>query len=43
MLVSVMGCYSGKVVGFITMAIKNNLEIYKHLFRFSVTAKILAG
>ena len=41
--VSVLGCYSGKVVGFITMPIKNNFEIYKHLFRFAVTAKILAG
>lgn len=26
--------YSGKVVGFITLPIKNNLEIYTHLFRF---------
>lgn len=26
--------YSGKFVGFVTMPIKNNLEIYKHLFRF---------
>ncbi len=26
--------YSGKIVGFITMPIKNNLEIYSHLFRF---------
>ena len=25
--------YSGKVVGFITMPIKNNIEIYAHLFR----------
>ena len=26
--------YSGKVVGFITMPIKNNIEIYAHLFRY---------
>ena len=25
--------YSGKIVGFITMPIKNNIEIYTHLFR----------
>ena len=25
--------YSGKVVAFITMPVKNNKEIYKHLFR----------
>ncbi len=25
--------FSGKVVGFITMPIKNNIEIYQHLFR----------
>ena len=25
--------YSGKIVGFISMPIKNNFEIYKHLFR----------
>ena len=25
--------YSGKIVGFITMAVKNNVEIYTHLFR----------
>ena len=27
--------YSGKVVGFITMPIKNNIEIYAHLFRYN--------
>ena len=26
--------YSGKVVGFITMPVKNNIEIYAHLFRY---------
>ena len=26
--------YSGKVVAFITMPIKNNIEIYEHLFRY---------
>ncbi len=25
--------YSGKIVGFITMPVKNNVEIYTHLFR----------
>lgn len=25
--------YSGKIVGFISMPVKNNLEIYNHLFR----------
>ena len=25
--------YSGKIVGFISMPIKNNVEIYTHLFR----------
>ena len=25
--------YSGKIVGFITMPVKNNVEIYMHLFR----------
>ncbi len=25
--------YSGKIVQFITMPVKNNLEIYEHLFR----------
>ena len=25
--------YSGKIVGFITMPVKNNVEIYSHLFR----------
>ena len=25
--------YSGKVVGFVTMPVKNNVEIYIHLFR----------
>ena len=24
---------SGKIVGFVTMPVKNNLEIYNHLFR----------
>jgi len=26
--------YSGKIVGFISMAIKNNVEIYTHLYRY---------
>lgn len=26
--------YSGKVVGFITMPVKNNMEIYAHLYRY---------
>ena len=26
--------YSGKIVGFITMPVKNNIEIYTHLFRY---------
>ena len=26
--------YSGKIVGFISMPIKNNVEIYSHLFRY---------
>lgn len=25
--------FSGKIVGFITMPVKNNVEIYTHLFR----------
>ena len=25
--------HSGKIVGFVTMPVKNNLEIYNHLFR----------
>ena len=25
--------YSGKIVGFLTMPVKNNVEIYNHLFR----------
>ena len=25
--------FSGKIVGFVTMPVKNNLEIYNHLFR----------
>ena len=25
--------YSGKIVGFISMPVKNNLQIYEHLFR----------
>ena len=25
--------YSGKIVGFVTMPVKNNVEIYQHLFR----------
>ena len=25
--------YSGKIVGFITLPVKNNVEIYTHLFR----------
>ncbi len=25
--------YSGKVVGFVSMPIKNNVEIYRHMFR----------
>ena len=27
--------FSGKVVGFVTMPVKNNVEIYTHLFRYS--------
>ena len=27
--------YSGKIVGFITLPIKNNVEIYEHLFRLA--------
>ncbi len=30
--------FSGKVVGFATMPVKNNIEIYKHLYRYN-TAK----
>ena len=26
--------YSGKIVGFVSMPVKNNIEIYKHLFRY---------
>ena len=26
--------YSGKIVGFVTMPVKNNVEIYDHLFQF---------
>ena len=28
--------FSSKVVGFISMPIKNNIEIYNHLFRYSI-------
>ena len=28
--------YSGRVVGFITMPVKNNIEIYTHLFRYNI-------
>ena len=28
--------YSGKVVGFVTMRVKNNIEIYSHLFRCDI-------
>ena len=28
--------YSGKVVGFVTMPVKNNIEIYSHLFRCDI-------
>lgn len=33
--------YSGKVVGFITMPVKNNLEIYANLFRCSQQAILI--
>ena len=26
--------YSGKIVDFATMAVKNNIEIYEHVFRY---------
>ena len=26
--------YSGKIVGFVSMLVKNNVEIYKHLFMY---------
>ena len=26
--------YSGKIVGFVTMPVKNNIEIYEHVFRY---------
>ena len=29
--------YSGKIVGFVTMPVKNNVEIYTHLFRSALT------
>lgn len=27
--------YSGKIVGFISMPVKNNVEIYRHLYRYA--------
>ena len=32
----VTNIFSRKVVGFVTMPLKNNLEIYKHLYRYSI-------
>lgn len=33
--------YSGKVVAFVTMPVKNNLEIYEHLFRYNIQTVLL--
>ena len=32
--------YSRKVVGFVSMPVKNNIEIYKHLFRYIHTSML---
>lgn len=31
--------YSGMIVGFVTMPIKNNLEIYEHLYRYEFVTR----
>ena len=33
--------YSGKIVGFVTMPVKNNIEIYEHVFRYYTAMKTL--
>ena len=33
--ICVVDGFSGKVVGFVTMPVKNNVEVYTHLFRYA--------
>ena len=35
--------YSGKVVAFASMPVKNNVEIYKHVFRYVVVTHAIAS
>ena len=33
--------FSGKIVGFVSMPLKNNVEIYTHLYKYVVSGPIM--